>query len=67
MGKVDGCGYDSQQKDAICDACGLYRMIQSTLKTVFCGFQMIGYTYELFRCLDVEIYIYGDFHGYNDR
>ena len=25
VGTVDGCGYNGQQKDAICDVCGLYQ------------------------------------------
>ena len=54
--KVDGSGYNGQQKDAICDARGLCQMIQSILKPVFCGFQLICYANELFRCLDVDIW-----------
>ena len=35
MGTVNGCGYNGQPKDAICDTHGPCRMIQSTLKRVF--------------------------------
>ena len=48
---VDGCGYDGQQKDAIYDVRGQCQTIRSTLKLVFRSFRMIGYAYELLRCL----------------
>ena len=38
VGKVNGCGYDGQQKDTFCDARGPCRMNQSALKPVFCQF-----------------------------
>ena len=56
VGMVDGYGYDGRQKDAICDICGPCLTIRSTFKPVCCWFQLIGYTYELLRCLDVEIW-----------
>ena len=67
MGKVDGCGYNGQQKDAICDThavhpftgvasyatvMGCTETIQSTLEPFFHRFRLIGYAYELFSCLD---------------
>ena len=55
MDTIDGSGYNGQQK-AICDACGLCQMMHGALKSVFCRFQLIGYTTKLFRCLDVDIW-----------
>ena len=54
VGTVDGHGYDGQQVDTICDICGSWQMIQSTFKPVFRWFWLIGYTYKLFRCLDLD-------------
>ena len=56
VGMVDGRGYDGRQKDAICDVRGPCLTIWSTFKPVCRWFRMIGYTYELLRCLDVEIW-----------
>ena len=56
VGMLDGHGYDGQQKDTICDICGPWQMIQSTFKPDFHWFWLIGYDYELLRCLDVEIW-----------
>ena len=56
VGMVDGHGYDDQQEDAICDLHGLWQMIQSTFKPIFRWFWLIGYTYELLRCLDLKIW-----------
>ena len=55
MGKVDGRGYDGQQKDTICDVCEPCQKIRSKIKPVFRWFRLIGYTYELLGCLDVKI------------
>ena len=51
VGKVDRRGYDGQQKDATCDVCGRCQTIWSCR-----WFRLIGYAYELLRCLDVEIW-----------
>ena len=56
MGMVNGCGYDSRQKDTICDVYGLCLTIQSTFKPVCCWFWLISYAYKLLKCLDVEIW-----------
>ena len=53
---VNGHGYDGQQEDAICNVCGLWQTIQSTFKPVFRWFRLIGYAYELLRCLDLKIW-----------
>ena len=56
VGMVDGCGYDGRQRDAICDVRGPcpndLKHIQASLSLI----QLIGYAYELLRCLDVEIW-----------
>ena len=56
VGMVDGCGYDGQQKDAICDVRGPCLTIWSTFKPVCRWFRLIGHAYELLRYLDVEIW-----------
>ena len=56
VGMVDGHGYDGRQKDAICDVRGPCLTIWSTFKPVCHWFRLIGYAYELLRCLDVEIW-----------
>ena len=43
-------------KDAIYDVHGLCRTIWSIFKLFCRWFRLIGYTYELLRCLDVEIW-----------
>ena len=47
--QVSGRGYDGQQKDAVCDVCGLWQMIH--------WFWLIGYVYELLRCQDLAIFV----------
>ena len=54
VGRIDGYGYDGQQEDTICDVHGPWQTIQSTFKPVFRWFWLIGYTYELLKCLDLE-------------
>ena len=56
VGMVNGHGYDDQQEDAICDVRGPWQTIQSTFKPVYCWFWLIGYAYELLRCLDLKIW-----------
>ena len=56
VGMVDGHGYDGRQKDAVCDVLGPCLTIRSTFKLVCHWFRLIGYAYELLRCLDVEIW-----------
>ena len=51
VGTVNGRGYDGQQIDAICDAHGPCKMIQSILKPFFLPI----WTYYFHRCLDVQI------------
>ena len=48
--------YNGQEKDATCDVCGLCQTIRSIFKPVCRWFWLIGDTYELLRCLDVEIW-----------
>ena len=56
VGMVDGCGYNGQQKDTIRNIRGPCQTIRSTFKLVFLLISTISYTYELLRCLDVEIW-----------
>ena len=56
VGRVDGCGYDGRQKDAICDVRGPCLTIRGTFKPVCRWFRLIGHAYKLLRCLDVEIW-----------
>ena len=56
MGTVNGCGYDGQQKDAICDVRGPCQTIQSTFKPVF--FADFGYLVaQMPRCQDLTIFV----------
>ena len=66
-GTVHGHGYNGQQKDAICDVRGLCQMIRSIFKPVCCWFRLIGYAYELLRCLDVEIWQFSWWQWQTDR
>ena len=59
MGTVDGCGYDGQQKDVICDVrgpCQICERFEVHSSQFFRWFQLIGYAYESLRCLHVEIW-----------
>ena len=64
VGKVDGRGYDDQQKDAICDVRGRCQTISSIFSRFVTDFRLIGYTYELLRCLDVEIWRFSSLAGH---
>ena len=46
VGKLDGRGYDGQQKYTICDACKPCHSILSTLKPVFRRFRQIRRAYN---------------------
>ena len=56
VGTVDGCGYDSQLKYTICDACRPCHSIVSILEPVFHQLRQIHCTFNSLRCLDVEIW-----------
>ena len=60
MGTVDRRGYGGQQKDIICDACGLYPSIWCTLKPVFRQFIVLT------SRSDTYILIYDDFCANNN-
>ena len=55
VGMVDGCGYDGQQKWAICDTCRVYHSILSISKPVFTEFDRFV-AYNPVRCLDLQIW-----------
>ena len=44
-----------QPEDAICDAHGPHQTIRRKLKRIFHRYRLIRYTYELLRCLEIEI------------
>ena len=56
VGMVDGCGYDGQQNNAICDVCEPCQTIEAHSSQFFADFQLIGYAYELLKCPHVEIW-----------
>ena len=52
MGMVNGCGYDRQPKDVICDAHGLCQTIRGTLERLFSDFDLfVTHT----SCSDAEL------------
>ena len=57
VGKVDGCGYNGQQKDTICDVRGRCQTIWSIFKPVCHWFWLIGYAYKVPRCRDMAIFV----------
>ena len=56
VGMVNGCGYDSQQKCIICDACRLCHLILDILKPVFSQNWQIHCAYNIFRCPNLLIW-----------
>ena len=56
MGTINGCGYDGQHKRTICDACRPCHSILSTLKPAFRWIRQICCSYNLLRCLDLQIW-----------
>ena len=65
MGTVDGCGYDSQLKYTICEACRPCHMILSILRPVFHQLRQICCTFESLRCLNPKIWRF--FVDHNDN
>ena len=63
MGMVDARGYDGQQK-MLFVTCGPSQTIRSAIKS---DFRLIGYTYELLKCLDIEIWRFSWWQQQTDR
>ena len=56
MGTVDGCGYNSQLKYTICEACRPCHSILSILRPIFRGLRQIRCTFESLRYLNPNIW-----------
>ena len=64
VGTVDGCGYDGQQNDTICDVCGPCQTIKTHSSQFFADFNRLV---MLTSCSDAYMLRSGDFCGDDNR
>ena len=56
MGRVDGCGYNSQLKYTICEACRPCHSILSILRLVFHRLRQLCCTFKSLKCLNPKMW-----------